>query len=209
VISFDFERLWHTTMPAHADVAFAQQAVQNVLVRYAEPHRFYHTLMHLQQVLILAERHRHALIDSQSVILALFYHDAIYNPRRSDNEQQSAALARHSLAQWLPEPRLARIEQLILATTGHALPDNDPDLAMLLTFDLAILAASPQDYAEYAVHIRQEYQHIAEIDYRRGRREVLQHFLDQPVLFAEGILAEDAVHQAHRNILTEYNALGE
>ncbi|MEY4516961.1 MAG: hypothetical protein RL180_1307, partial [Pseudomonadota bacterium] len=165
--------------------------------------------MHLQQVLRLAERHQHQLIDSQSVILALFYHDAIYNPRRSDNELQSAALARQSLAQWLPEPRLARIEQLILATTGHALPDNDPDLAALLTFDLAILAASPQDYVDYSVNIRNEYQHVSEVEYRRGRRQVLQHFLDQPVLFAEGILAADAVRQAHRNVLTEYNALAD
>jgi predicted metal-dependent HD superfamily phosphohydrolase len=209
VISFDFERLWHTTIPAHADIELAQQALQNVRVRYAEPHRFYHTIKHLQQVLRLAERHQHQLIDSQSVILALFYHDAIYNPYRSDNEPQSAALARQSLAQWLPEPRLARIEQLILATKGHALPDNDPDLAALLTFDLAILAAPPQDYVDYSVNIRKEYQHVGDVEYRRGRRQVLQHFLDQPVLFAEGILGADAAHQAYRNVLTEYNALAD
>ncbi|GAB4264979.1 MAG: hypothetical protein Kow0080_04670 [Candidatus Promineifilaceae bacterium] len=152
---------------------------------YDENGRFYHNLDHLAQVLATIDWLRDVAVDVTAVELAAWFHDAVYNPRRQDNEAASAALA----GEWLsalavPQPRVERVQQLILATRhGQTAVSVDPDVAVLLDADLAVLAADPEQYDHYAQAIRREYAFVDETVYRNGRVHILQHFLQRDHIY--------------------------
>ena len=195
--------------------------VDALLIRYAEPHRRYHTATHIMFVL----RHLHDLARAQSaatlpspeVVAAGLYHDAIYDPRVDTNEALSAALAARDLADigWSTQ-RCDSVAALIIATAGHlsdpAQPsvhgdDRGDDTAMLLDADLAILGAEPGAYQSYVNGVRAEYAHIDDGLWRTGRSMVLQHFLDRPRLFVTEFMHAAAEHRARANIESELAAL--
>jgi predicted metal-dependent HD superfamily phosphohydrolase len=156
----------------------------DVVARYGENGRFYHTLPHIQHVLILLAPFANQVRDWTALQLAAWYHDIIYDPRASNNEEQSAAYATAVLRPLaLPPATLNRVQQLILATKNHQAPPNDTDAQLLLDADLAILAANQVDYTKYAWAIRQEYGFVPEAAYRQGRTAVLHHFLSRPQLY--------------------------
>jgi len=114
--------------------------------------------------------------------LALFFHDAIYDPRRSDNEQQSAALAAAWLAPHIPAPTLDLVRSLILATR-HSSPPANPAEALIIDIDLSILGRPAPLFLAYDRAIRAEYAHVPDAPYRTGRAKVLQSFLNRPRIF--------------------------
>ena len=65
-----------------------------LLARYAEGQRAYHTLQHLGECLVHLARERDGAERPAEVALALRYHDAIYDVHRHDNEARSADWAR-------------------------------------------------------------------------------------------------------------------
>ena len=148
---------WHSTWTG-LGVAPPVDSVHAALVaRYGEPHRSYHTVQHLDECFArLDEAHapaEHAL----EVELALWFHDAIYDTHRSDNEAQSAVLARaEGERARVPAPVLARIDALILATRHDASPVT-ADAMLLVDVDLAILGAPVERFDEYERQVRAEY----------------------------------------------------
>lgn len=152
--------------------------------------RAYHNLRHIEHTLetylFLAEDLDPE--DGARVVLALNYHDVVYDPQAKDNEAQSAAFARRSLVE-LEEADLMEIERLILLTHGHRADDLVG--ALVVDADLAILQASPQEYDAYAAAIRQEYGFVSDEDYRAGRTRVLEELMARK-LFTSPLLDEDA-----------------
>lgn len=95
---------------------------------YSEKHRFYHNLSHVEALLALAENLTKNFSDSDCVKLAIWFHDAVYDPQRSDNEIKSARLAVTSLSRLrLPENKIQKIEKMILATEKHDAATLDED----------------------------------------------------------------------------------
>jgi len=141
---------------------------------HTEPHRHYHTMDHITAVL----RHLEDLhAATPTARLAAFFHDAVYDPTRSDNEAQSAELAREVLCA-VERPEADDVAAIVLATAKHELPDNAPrETAAFLDADLAILAARPEVYDTYTKHVRAEYIHVPEADFRSGRKAILEGFL--------------------------------
>jgi predicted metal-dependent HD superfamily phosphohydrolase len=194
--------------------------IDAVLIRYAEPHRHYHTATHIMLVL----RHLHDVANasaaqpSAEVIAAALYHDAIYDPSASDNEAVSAVLAARDLAEigW-SDGRCGSVAGMIVATAvhiaGHIADDGDgadhgdSDTAMLLDADLAILGAEPGAYQAYVNGVRSEYAHVDDHQWRAGRSQVLQHFLDRPRLFTTEYMHTALEHRARANIEAELAAL--
>lgn len=147
---------------------------------HTEPHRHYHTMAHITAVLRTLEE-LHAA--TPTARLAAFFHDAVYDPTRADNEAQSAQLAREVLTA-VDRPEADNVAAIVLATAAHALPDVAPrETAAFLDADLAILAAEPDRYAAYVEGIRAEYRHLSDAEFRAGRSAVLQTFLDRDRLF--------------------------
>ncbi|KJV40692.1 metal-dependent hydrolase [Acinetobacter brisouii] len=158
-----------------------EQCLEKLLYAYQEPQRVYHQLQHIVECLALFENVQNQIEDGLAVQLAIFFHDVVYQPRSSSNEQDSAMLMQQQLAGALPETQLDKITNWILATQQH-LVASESDLAYLLDIDLAILGSSPQRFAEYQQQIRQEYAWVDELIYQEKRHAVLRQFyLAQPL----------------------------
>ncbi|NEB03780.1 hypothetical protein [Streptomyces sp. SID13726] len=156
----------------------------NLLARWREPQRRYHTVAHLTAVLdhvdVLAE---HA-DDPQLVRLAAWFHDAVYLPDRSENEERSARLAERALPEaGVPESATAEVARLVRLTVTHAPADGDRNGEVLCDADLAILAAPPAAYAAYTAAVREEYGFVPADAFRDGRSAILRQLLDLPRLF--------------------------
>ena len=162
-----------------------------VVKRHAEPHRHYHDLAHVGEVLRAAARLVPPGSDPASVLFAAWFHDAVYDPTRSDNEQQSADLASESLRDFTTAAERAEVARLTLLTRHDAEP-SDPAGVALVDADLAILGASEPRYRAYAEAIRREYAHVPDEEFHAGRARVIEAFLGReriyrhPVTFAEG-----------------------
>jgi predicted metal-dependent HD superfamily phosphohydrolase len=153
-----------------------------LVAAWTEPHRRYHDLAHLAAVLGLVGELAEAS-DTAAVRLAAWYHDAVYDPERSDNEEASAQRARAGLRGLVPDERLAEVERLVLLTAGHDPAADDANGAVLCDADLAVLAGPPEAYAAYASAIRAEYAHLSDEEFTDGRIAVLEHLLALPTLY--------------------------
>ena len=169
--------------------------------RYREPQRHYHTLQHLEECFAALDIVQPDIADSAAVELALWFHDAIYDVHRHDNEERSAALATACLAQaGVPQACAARVAGLILATRHHAAADADPDAAALVDADLAILGAAPARFDDYERQIRAEYAHVPDDVFVPARKRILDNFLQRPVLFTTPALRARYERQTRRNL---------
>ena len=178
------ERQWFALADRLAmNVAAATICWQALVDRYTQPHRHYHTLDHLAYMLGHAERLREQITDASAFWLAIFYHDAIYDPKRKDNEAESARWAMGQLSAFtLSDSLLQRVVDQILATQAHQ-PNPDADTSLLLDIDLGILGESRERYTAYTQQVRKEYSIYPTPIYRKGRKQVLQHFLDMPTIY--------------------------
>jgi predicted metal-dependent HD superfamily phosphohydrolase len=155
-----------------------------LLAKYREPHRKYHSLQHLSECLVAFEQVRHLPDHPAEVEAALWFHDAIYEVRRSDNEERSAAWARKEcIDAGAPLQAADLVASLILATKHNAMPIT-LDEQVLVDIDLAILGASEMRFAEYERQIKQEYAFVPGFLFRRRRRAILQSFLDRPRIYS-------------------------
>lgn len=179
---------------------------QGLCRRYSEPGRAYHNLDHIAAMLETVSEFRSAVQDDVAVLLAVWFHDAVYDSRRGDNEEQSAALALSSLAGAAPG-LLPAVERLILATKTHQAPPDDADCQLMLDADLVILGSRADDYDRYTQAIREEYAWVPEADYRAGRRRVLESFLSRECLYHTASLFEQYEQAARANLRREIECL--
>jgi predicted metal-dependent HD superfamily phosphohydrolase len=154
-----------------------------LVASYSEPHRKYHTTRHLDECLARFEELRTEAKHPEEVELALWFHDAIYDTRRQDNEARSAEWARATAtAANLPADAAERISKLILATRHDAVP-QDSDEKVLIDVDLSILGEKPDRFDEYENQIREEYAWVPTLVFRAKRRDVLKGFLARASIF--------------------------
>jgi predicted metal-dependent HD superfamily phosphohydrolase len=154
-----------------------------VVDAWSQPHRRYHDLAHLAAVLGLVGELAGAAADPDAVRLAAWYHDVVYDPEGTDNEQVSAERARAGLRGLVTDERLAEVARLVRLTAGHDPAPDDANGAVLCDADLAVLAAPPEAYAAYASAIRLEYGHLSDEEFTAGRIAVLERLLALPTLY--------------------------
>lgn len=202
---------WHDlTRPYTADETRREAVWQNLAALYAEPHRAYHNLTHINALLMLAsdlEQHRR-LSDPDAVRFAIWFHDAIYQPRRNDNETLSADLAVSELVSLnIPPDVIDRVRAMICATQKHDATGLDDDGKLFLDLDLAILGTPSETYQAYRQAIRAEYAWVPKFFYRRARRKILQGFLARPQLYFTPDLSATREVQARLNLAAEIASL--
>ncbi|MEV4119255.1 metal-dependent phosphohydrolase [Micromonospora sp. NPDC049645] len=188
------------------------RAGEQLLARWREPHRHYHTVAHLTAVLDVVDQHADLAGRADVVRLAAWFHDAVYDPRAAGdaNERDSAALAERVLTGLgVPAPTVAETHRLVLLTAGHAVTPGDRDGALLCDADLAVLAAPTAAYQRYAAAIRREYAHVPEPAFRAGRAAVLTGLLALPALFRSPPLASRWEEPARDNVRRELATLTE
>lgn len=156
--------------------------LEALVAAYVEPGRAYHNLRHLDECFAHLAAVRPLLDRPAEVGLALWFHDAVYDPRRRDNEARSAAWAEGVLGGAGLEAAAATVRDLILLTADHA-PPSSADGRILVDVDLAILGAPPARFDEYEDQIRREYYWVADADFRAGRAQVLRRFAARSPLY--------------------------
>jgi predicted metal-dependent HD superfamily phosphohydrolase len=179
---------------------------------YRQPGRHYHGVAHIEALLALLDKHRAGLSDPQAVEAAIWFHDAIYDSRRSDNEARSAALAAEKLSPTVGPARLSRIVAMIEATATHALPDlgneaANRDAALFLDMDLSILGAPKAAFDSYEAAVRREYAWVDDKAWRSGRAAVLKKFLARPHIFHTEAFRKRFEAEARKNIQRSIAAL--
>ena len=142
----------------------------------------YHTHQHIVECLELFYQVKDRLNDPIAVELAIWFHDIVYDPQASDNEERSAKLMQKYCVGIVDKNKLEKVAQWIIATKKHQ-PTENLDLKYLLDIDLAILASSPLRFAEYEQQIQQEYSWVEAELYKIKRAEVLTHFLRMEPLY--------------------------
>lgn len=192
----------------HWPLPDAPELRDQIASAYADPTRGYHDTSHLAAVLErLAELTRAGVAyDPLPVVLAAWFHDAVYDGER-DAEERSAAWAEHALRGLAPEGVVAEVARLVRLTETHQPTEGDPNGCALSDADLAILAAPAELYAAYLAAVRAEYAHLDDATFRHGRAQVLTGLAAKPYLFHTGYAREHWEGPARTNVERELGEL--
>lgn len=181
-------------------VAGRGELYASVHAAYQEPQRKYHTLQHLDECLLRFDEVKQHAEHPAEVELALWFHDAIYDLTRKDNELRSAEWAKTSVqASGLTDEAGARVHALIMMTVHNAVPVGR-DAEALIDVDLSIFGAAPERYEEYERQVRSEYAFVPEALFRRERSRILQEFLKRERVYSTPYFRERYEPQARANV---------
>lgn len=195
-IDRDFLQAWAQLCPG----TDARSLLGELRAAWSDPQRRYHGLQHLGECLELLHACRCLAERPDELVLALWFHDAVYDPRARDNERRSADWACAAMGESGADPAvLARVEAHILATCHVAEPDPG-DQSLLVDIDLAILGAAPGRFAEYERQVRAEYAWVPGLIYRYKRRQILREFATRTPLYRTPALRERLEAQARANL---------
>ncbi len=167
---------------------------------YHESHRHYHTLHHLAECFTLFDRYGYLAHNPLAVECALWFHDAIYDPKKSDNEHQSALLAKKCLERLGVFGDFQQEVWDLIHATAHQYPPKNSDEALIIDIDLGILGASSDRFAQYEHQIRAEYGWVAELLYHEKRQEVLEHLYNKGNIYHHIPIKMDLEPLAHANM---------
>ncbi len=176
----------------------------DMVARYSEPHRAYHTLDHIEECMKLTDSKwdlftRPTDFSRQCrVKLALVYHDVVYNTRSHTNEYDSACHVRSLCNDLFLNPQFGYSVGRLILSTVHTKFAHAGEDAFVCDIDLARLADSPEDFDRNSADIRFEYSWVPETMYLQNRKKVLQSFLDRRRIFA--YLGDDYEKRAQENL---------
>jgi len=190
-------------------------ACHDLIARYEEPHRKYHNLRHLTEVLDIVDELADEAEDIEAVRLAAWFHDAVYESAAAhseseisesaiSNEEASARLAARVLTDLgVPAARASEAARLVRLTEKHVAADHDRNAAVLFDADLAILASAPERYEEYAQAVREEYRQVPDDVFRPARARILAALLSAPTLYRTPSARARFESRARTNVTAE------
>jgi predicted metal-dependent HD superfamily phosphohydrolase len=171
-----------------------------LLARYAEPHRKYHTLQHLGECIAMLARYPGEAEHAGEVGMALWFHDAIYEIGVPGNEERSAQWALDELTAAGAAPGVAaRVHAMVMATRHDVAPQT-ADEQLLVDVDLSILGAAPARFDEYEAQVRDEYSAVPDAVFSKRRRAILLGFLARQSLYGTPFFHALLEAQARRNL---------
>jgi len=173
---------------------------QQLVTVYSEPHRHYHNLQHIADCLNEFDSARELARQPLAVESAIWFHDAIYNTRASDNEEKSAELAKRRLSEAGRSNELSdAVAALVMATKSHD-PSLHPDAPLMIDIDLSILGQPEQRFWEYETQIRGEYDWVPEAIFATKRAEILERFLARERIYSTKHFVDRYEQQARANL---------
>ncbi len=176
------------------------QILDQLVAAYNEPTRTYHNIEHLRHCLTELEKNMALAHRPVEVEAALWFHDAVYAPGRSDNEERSAHLAETALRSGGVESDVARRIAVLVLATKHIDLALDDDARLVCDIDLSILGGPPASFDLFERRIRQEYRFVPDALYRQGRTEVLRGFLLRPSIYQTAPFQARYENQARQNL---------
>ncbi|GAB4098353.1 DUF4031 domain-containing protein [Sinomonas halotolerans] len=200
---------WDTVLPGRPELG------AELVERWGEPHRRYHTRAHLMAVLTALEQI--AGQAPRAVVLAAWFHDAVYRVPTAggrggppgQDEEDSAQLAEARLSEaGLGSAEAAEVGRLVRLTAAHAPGAHDGDGQLLSDADLSVLGREARGYHRYTAQVRDEYRHVPDDAYREGRSAVLGRLLALDPLFHTEAARGLWLARAHENLAAELARLG-
>jgi predicted metal-dependent HD superfamily phosphohydrolase len=208
VAVMDLVQAWRNALPPSASQAAAIRAGTDLIARWSEPQRFYHTADHLTAVLAIIDEFGGWAADPDAVRLAAWFHDAVYDPRRLDNEEASGLLAEAVLPGLGVVPaQVSEVARLVRLTASHDPLPGDRNGGLLMDADLSILASPPAPYQAYVAAVRREYDYLDDGVFAAGRAGVLNNLLSLSRLFHTPALRDRWEDLARQNIASELAAI--
>ena len=203
-----FENAFKTELAKiSSDNSLIEKLWEEIKQQYSKRNRHYHSLAHLDNIIIDLFPIKDKIVDWQTIVFSVAYHDIVYNTLKNDNEEKSAKLAYQRLTQLsLPQSQKDKCYTQILATKSHN-PSDDGDTNFFTDADLAILGASGEVYRQYSNMIRKEYRLYPDIIYNPGRQKVLRHFLQMPNIYKTAYFRDKFENKAKQNLSSELKAI--
>jgi predicted metal-dependent HD superfamily phosphohydrolase len=199
---------WRSTWSDLGLPAPGPGVLEDLLARYSETSRAYHTRQHLEECFEQFVHASHLSSHSGEVQIALWFHDAIFDTQSSQNEERSAALATEVLAAAGASTEVQlRVSDLVLATRHDAPPPSE-DARLTVDIDLSILGASPSRFDEYELQVRREYSWVPEPAFRQARAGILRGFIARPSVYSTEFFRERLESQARSNLTRSLARLG-
>jgi predicted metal-dependent HD superfamily phosphohydrolase len=171
-----------------------------LIAAYSEPHRHYHNLRHIAECQQEFDAVRERVTSPESIELAIWFHDAVYDTKAPDNEEKSAEWAKGFLAaEGVRDSIVVQVSNLVLATKHHDI-QLDPAAPALVDIDLSILGQPERRFWEYEAQIRSEYSWVDPTVFSLKRAEILETFLARPRIYSTDWFFERYERQARQNL---------
>lgn len=197
----NLHRAWDRLMPQ------APALGTELIERWSEPHRSYHSPTHLAAVLrtvgVLERAGELPAALRRRTLLAGWYHDAVYVGAAGQDEEASAVLAETQLDGLLADDDVAEVGRLVRLTATHAPDESDVSGAVLIDADLEVLGREDAAYRRYTEQVRDDYAHIDQERFAAGRAEVLKRLLEHPRLYRTATGRRLWEDRARRNVHAE------
>ena len=191
-----WERVWRK-LGVHQ---IPRNVFEELIRAYSSADRFYHNLAHVEDCLSMFDQTKFLTSHPEEVELAIWFHDAVYDTRRSDNEQESAAWAESVIVQaGLDRVIAERVSESILATRHHT-EVSGKDAQLMVDVDLSILGREADVFWRYEENIRKEYAWVPENVFRQRRIEILRSFLDREHIYYDENYREMFEEKARANL---------
>ncbi|MCZ6681812.1 MAG: N-methyl-D-aspartate receptor NMDAR2C subunit [Planctomycetota bacterium] len=178
----------------------SQEQYARLEVLYSEPNRSYHNLEHIEGCLDLLDEVRVECKNPEQVELAIWFHDAVYDARRADNEAQSALMAESvAVDAGLPPETASRVADLVLATRHDGIP-ADSDAQLLVDIDLAGLGRTFDQFKQTGALVRREFDWLDDETFYQNQAELFRRLLDRPSIFFTEYFRSRFERQARDNL---------
>lgn len=190
-------------------VCEADSIFEILMNHYSEAHRAYHTMTHIRECLIKFDTVAEIAEHPDQLEAAIWFHDAVYDPKSDRNEEKSAELAYLYLTKYSVSSTIARQIAALILATRHDITPKDNDEKLIADIDLSILGSHPERFDEYETQIRQEYSFVSDEDYRKGRSEILRFFIARKMIYQTDIFRVKYEHPARENVRRLLNRLND
>lgn len=187
----------------NSDLSIRTIIAKHLFSLYEIPYRDYHNINHIEHCLkeydLLSEDELDFVIE-----LSIFYHDAVYAPKEKDNEKRSCDWAEFDLTiMKVPTDDILKLKRLIMATKHDVYPNDREDEKIIVDIDLSILGQDEKIFNKYCIGIREEYSHVEDYGYAKGRKKFLQRLLERPRIYQTNFFHEKYEVIARENIKRE------
>lgn len=195
---------WNTLMSVLGNPKGSKTILQDLLTRYSEPKRAYHNLEHIVAMLDELE---HLNEKDPAVALAIWFHDAAYDPKMKENEEHSAELAKDAIKKIaLPDSLGEQVSNLVTATR-HDVTPTEHAAQILVDLDLMILGKPEKEFDAYEVGIRKEYDWVPQSEFNTRHSNILQSFLNRPSIYSTQLFRDKYESTARNNLLRSIKKL--
>lgn len=194
------EQRWHLLWGRLGRINDSSLIFAELIRRYSEPHRFYHTLAHIQYCLNEFDKVRDFATDPDAVEIAIWFHDVIYDTKAKDNEEQSAKFFREIGEMFLlPKVFVENVVKCILATKHNKILLTF-DERLIADIDLSILGQSEDVFDASSEQIRKEYEWVPEEIFIKARLDILESFLKRPMIYSTRMFYKKYEQNAQQNL---------